>query len=56
MPVLEWSGPPPFGGRAQIIFGGVRPSKREIEPNECAGYKPTNNAEEAIINRTDPAM
>ncbi len=24
MPVKEWTGPPPFGGEAQIVFGAYR--------------------------------
>lgn len=27
MPVKEWTGPPPFGGEAQIVFGAHRAQK-----------------------------
>lgn len=27
MPVKDWTGPPPFGGRATVIFGARRPTK-----------------------------
>jgi len=27
MPVREWDGPPPFGGKATAIIGGRKPAK-----------------------------
>ena len=45
MAVLDWVGPPPFGGRAQIIFGRYRPSASALN-DDLQQTKPASRAED----------
>ena len=50
MPVVPWRGPPPFGGKAQVLFGARRPAKTDDVPMSDA---PDGSKYMSLIGRWD---